>query len=152
MIRRVSRLIMGSDYFKISNFNQVSEMLDAYISIGGTTIDTAHGYGGGESEKAIGLYLQERGNRDDLVILTKGAHHNKDGPRVNKEAITSDLTVSLERLQTNFVELYALHRDDPHISVGDVIDWLNEHIEAGRIGSIGASNWSWQRLQAANEY
>jgi aryl-alcohol dehydrogenase-like predicted oxidoreductase len=148
----VSRLIMGSMDFKLSNPETVSEMIDAFISIGGTTIDTAYIYARGESEQAIGRYMNESGNRDQLVILTKGAHHNKDGSQMKKEAIAKELTISLERLQTDHVELYALHRDDPEVPVGFILEWLNEHIESGRIGSIGVSNWTWQRLHEANEH
>ena len=96
--------------------------------------------------------MEERGNRDQLVILTKGAHHDRQGPRVNPEAIDRDLFESLERLRTERIELYALHRDDPSVPVGPIIEALNAHIEAGRIGAIGGSNWTWQRLQEANEY
>ncbi|MNH82440.1 General stress protein 69 [compost metagenome] len=150
--RPVSRLIKGSDYFKHDVYEKVCQNLDAFLAISGNTIDTANIYCGGESEEVIGRYMKDRGNRDQLVILTKGAHHNEKGPRVTKQDIASDLETSLQRLQTDHIELYALHRDDTNQKVGDIIEWLNEHIQAGRIGAIGASNWTWQRLQEANEY
>lgn len=150
--RSVSRLIKGTDYFRHNNFDTVCENLDAFLEIGGNTLDTANGYTGGESEQVIGRYMKLRGNRDRIVILTKGAHHNADGPRVNKAAIADDIALSLDRLQTDHIELYALHRDDPNVPVHVIIDALNEHIAAGRIGAIGGSNWTWQRLQDANRY
>lgn len=148
----VSTLIKGSDYFTHDAYEKVVTNLNAFIEIGGNTIDTAYIYCGGQSEEVLGKYMQERGNRDSLVILTKGAHHDQNGPRVNPEAIRSDLMTSLERLQTNFVELYALHRDDESVPVAVILEALNEHIEGGRIGAIGASNWTWQRMQEANDY
>ncbi|WDI00484.1 aldo/keto reductase [Paenibacillus urinalis] len=148
----ISRLIKGSDYFMHENFDQVVTNIEAFLAIGGNTIDTAHIYTGGQSEEVIGRYLQESGNRDKIAIFTKGAHHDRQGPRVNKQAIDHDLAVSLERLQTDHIELYGLHRDDPSIPVEHIIDALNEHIAAGRIGAAGASNWSWQRLTEANAY
>ncbi len=148
----VSRLIKGTDYFFHDSYEKAAANLDAFLAIGGNTLDSAHIYCGGQSEEVIGRYMQERGNRDQLVILTKGAHHDQHGPRVNKAAIDQDLAISLDRLQTDFIELYALHRDDPNMAVGAILEPLNAHIEAGRIGAIGASNWTWQRLQEANEY
>lgn len=148
----ISQLVMGSDYFHPDNIERVSEILDSYVAIGGNTIDTAYIYVGGNSEKAIGMWVEERKNRGDVRILTKGAHHNADGPRVNPEAIYEELMVSLERLRTDYVDLYALHRDNPAVEVGPIIEALNEHVEAGRIHSFGVSNWTHQRLQEANEY
>ncbi len=148
----VSILIQGSDYFRPSVYDKVSSVLDRFFAIGGNTIDTAHVYCGGESEVAIGQWMKERNNREDVVILTKGAHHDHNGPRVNSEAITKDLFESLERLQTEYVDLYALHRDDPAVPVSEIIDALNVHIAAGRIKAIGGSNWTVKRLQEANEY
>ncbi|MFS0873600.1 aldo/keto reductase [Paenibacillus xylanilyticus] len=150
--KQISRLIKGTDYFVHDAYEKAAANMDAFLAIGGNTVDTAHIYCGGQSEEVLGRYMQERGNRDQVVILTKGAHHDMNGPRVNADAIRSDLLDSLERLQTDHVELYALHRDDPNIPVGVILEALNEHIESGKIGAIGASNWTWQRLEEANTY
>jgi aryl-alcohol dehydrogenase-like predicted oxidoreductase len=134
LAKPVSQLIMGSDFFRLDN------PYEAFV------------YCGGESEQAIGRWLEETGKRAEINILTKGAHHNSSGPRVNAEAIRSDLLTSLERLRVSSVEMYALHRDDPEVPVGPILEALNEHIEAGRIESIGASNWTHSRLQEAADY
>ncbi|OMF27165.1 aldo/keto reductase [Paenibacillus sp. FSL H8-0548] len=148
----VSRLMKGSDYFFHHSFEKAAANLDAFLAIGGNSIDTAHIYCGGQSEEVIGRYMQERGNREQIVILTKGAHHDQNGPRVSKEAIQADLEVSLARLQTDYIDLYALHRDDPAVPAGEVIEILNEHVRAGSVRAIGVSNWTWQRIKEANEY
>ncbi|MDG0809331.1 aldo/keto reductase [Cohnella rhizosphaerae] len=148
----VSRLIKGTDYFYHDSYELAATNMDAFLALGGNAVDSAHIYCGGQSEEVLGRYMEERGNRDKIVILTKGAHHDQNGPRVNKQAIADDLQVSLERLRTDHIELYALHRDDPDVHVGVIVEALNAHIESGAIGAIGGSNWTWQRLQAANEY
>lgn len=149
---KVSQLIMGSDFFHPDRIDEVSEILDAYLRIGGNTIDTAYVYSGGNSEKALGMWVQACKNRENIHLWTKGAHHDANGPRVTKQAIYDDLMVSLERLQTDYVDMYALHRDDPNIEVGIILEALNEHVEAGRIHTFGGSNWTHQRLQEANDY
>ncbi|MEJ8306304.1 aldo/keto reductase [Saccharibacillus sacchari] len=148
----ISTLIKGTDYFTHETYEKATDNMNAFLEIGGNTVDTAHIYCGGQSEEVLGRYMEEHGNRDSIVILTKGAHHDQHGPRVNAKDIRSDLNASLERLKTNFIELYALHRDDENIPVSVIVDALNEHIKAGQIGAIGASNWSWQRLKEANDY
>lgn len=148
----VSRLMKGSDYFHHHNYDKAAANLDAFLAIGGNSIDSAHIYCGGESEEVIGRYMKERGNREQWVILTKGAHHDQNGPRVSREAIRSDLAKSLERLQSDYIDMYALHRDNPAVPAGEVIEALNEHIISGAVRTIGVSNWSWQRIQEANDY
>ena len=148
----ITTSIQGTEYFKPDIYETVCTVLDRYIALGGNIIDTAYGYSRGQSEVAIGMWLKERNNREDVVILTKGAHPDPNGPRVNRECINNDLSVSLERLNTDYVDLYALHRDDPNVPVSTIIDVLNEHIEAGRIKAIGVSNWTTKRIEEANEY
>jgi aryl-alcohol dehydrogenase-like predicted oxidoreductase len=87
-----------------------------------------------------------------VVIITKGAHHNADRKRVTPFDITADLHDSLARLKMNHIDLYILHRDDPDVPVGPIVEVLNEHCAAGRIGAFGGSNWSYERIAAANEY
>lgn len=81
----VSALMKGTDYFYHDSYEKAAANMDAYLAIGGNSVDTAHIYCGGQSEEVIGRYMQERGNRDQIVILTKGAHHDQNGPRVNKK-------------------------------------------------------------------
>lgn len=148
----IGQLMKGSDYFRLDNPEVVSENLDLFVQAGGNAIDTAHIYCGGESEMAIGRWLEERNNREEIVILTKGAHHNQDGPQVKPEVITEQLNISLDRLRTSYVDMYALHRDDPTVSVGPIMECLNDHLETGKIKAIGVSNWTHERIQEANEY
>ncbi|MEK4565089.1 aldo/keto reductase [Alkalihalobacillus sp. FSL R5-0424] len=148
----ISSLILGSDYFTPQNQEKVNEMIEAFVEVGGNTIDTAYIYAGGESEKAIGHWIDQASNRDTLNIWTKGGHPNQHGHTINQVELYDQLQTSLERLKTDHVELYALHRDDLTVRVEDMLEWLNEHVQAGRIQAFGASNWSIERLDEANQY
>src|SRR5690606_27782491 len=66
--------------------------------------------------------------------------------------ITADLFDSLARMQTDYIDIYLLHRDDPDVPVGPIVEILNEHHQAGRIHAFGGSNWSHERIREANEY
>ena len=150
---RVSRLVLGSVVFSPERANLVASLLDRFVAAGGTTIDTAREYGDGDSEKAIGQWLRQRDCRDDVVIITKGAHHAPDlTRRVTPAAISDDLTASLESLGVDTIDLYLLHRDDPRVPVGPIVECLNEHHAAGRIRAFGGSNWTTRRLDEANDY
>ncbi len=146
-----SQLVMGSMVFSDENMDLCNTMLDAFVAAGGNAIDLAHIYNGGHSELAVGRWLQEQ-DRDKIVLIDKGAHPNQHGPRVNAKDIAADLAESLSRLHVDTIDVYMLHRDDLSVPVGDIISILNEHQSAGRIRAFGASNWTWQRIEEANEY
>ncbi len=144
----VSRLVLGTMIISTGNLEESFKLLDSVFEIGCTTVDTAHVYG---SEPAIGLWIEARGNRDKVVVLTKGAHHT-DRKRMNPTDITADMTESLRRLKTDYIDIYLLHRDDPDYPVGPIVEIFNEHLNAGRVHSFGGSNWRHERIQEANEY
>jgi aryl-alcohol dehydrogenase-like predicted oxidoreductase len=150
--KQISRLIMGTMIYAPGGMPFTCAMLDYFVSLGGNTLDTAHVYGQGDSERAVGEWMRLRGNRADIVIIGKGAHHDAHGPRVNPAAIASDLEESLQCLGTDYIDLYLLHRDDPTVPVGEIVTCLNEHYQAGRIRAFGGSNWSHQRIQEALDY
>ena len=96
----ISRLVQGTVMVGTDKLDYSFELLDAIYELGCTCFDTAHGYGGGDVERAVGQWIRERDLRDKVVILGKGAHHNRDRKRVTPFDITSDLYDSLARLQT----------------------------------------------------
>lgn len=148
----VSRVVLGTMIITRAEREKSYALLDAALAQGCTTLDSAHVYAGGESERCIGDWMKERGNRDRMVILTKGCHHNGDRQRVTPDDIGSDLRDSLARLKTGFIDIYLLHRDDVSVPVGEIVDALEAQRRAGRIGAYGGSNWTHQRLDAANAY
>lgn len=125
-----------------------SDMLDYVYSHGINTFDTAENYG--RSEEVLGKWLKNQ-KREDIVILTKGCHpYERD--RVTPQDLRHDAMQSLERLQTDYIDLYALHRDDLNVEVGPIMEVLHELCEKGYIREIGVSNWSHKRIAEANEY
>jgi len=148
----VSRIGQGTVMLTSDREAQGFELLDVVFEGGVNLFDSSHVYGGGDCERVFGRWVASRGIRDRVVMLTKGAHHDRSGPRVRPECITQDLIGSLERLGFDFIDLYLLHRDDPAVPVGPIVEVLNEHHKAGRIGAFGGSNWTHARLQEANDY
>ncbi len=140
----ISRVVMGVLGFK--DLRHASVMCDDYFELGGNCFDTARHYG--SSEITLGRWIKNRGIREEVVLITKGAHT----PGCYPENVTTELLESLERLQTGYVDIYFLHRDNLDIPVGEFVDVLNEHRDAGRIRVFGGSNWTIERVRKANEY
>jgi aryl-alcohol dehydrogenase-like predicted oxidoreductase len=128
------------------------ETLDNVCSVGCNAVDTAYVYCGGESERVIGQWMEARGNCESLVVLSKGAHHNQDRRRVTPYDILSDIHDSLVRLRTSYIDIYVLHRDNPDVPVGPIVDVFNKLRDEGKIRAFGGSNWTHQRIEEANEY
>ncbi len=141
----VSRLAVGTDITG-AIMREAMFIFDDYFERGGNVFDTAHIYG--VSDIRLGHWIRTRGVRDKVVVLGKGAHT----PNCNPEALTAQLTESLERMGTDHIDIYMMHRDNPQVPVGEFIDVLNEHKKAGRMRAFGGSNWSIERVQAANDY
>ncbi|CAM3599808.1 aldo/keto reductase [Erysipelothrix urinaevulpis] len=150
----LSQIMMGSgDFLRKDNMDVAAPILDEFIANGGTTFDTARHYR--HSELALGTWMKEKNNRDNVVIFTKGCHPVRefpDTPRVNPTAIREDIEKSLEMLGTDHVELFALHRDDITQEVGPIMEALNEMIQEGKVYAIGTSNWETDRIIEANNY
>jgi len=148
----VSRLVQGSIMISSSNVPECFYLLDSILDMGCNTFDTAHVYGGGDNERTFGRWLRERGNRDKVNIIGKGAHLSQDRKRVTPWDITSDIYDSLARFKIDHIDIYLLHRDDPDFPVGPIVETLHEHKKAGRILAYGGSNWSHERVAEANAY
>lgn len=153
---RVSRLVMGSMVFSTApdRFENTCKLLDRFVAAGGTTVDTARVYGAGSSERAFGDWLAQRGIRDQLVVIGKGAHHDNETfeRRVTPEAIHEDIETSLREMQLDTMDIYILHKDDPDAAVGPVVEALNQEVASGRIKAFGGSSWTHQRIAEANAY
>lgn len=149
--KALSPLALGTAFFKMDRQNQWFDLLDRFERLGGTILDSGRIYG--DSEQIIGLWLESRANRERMVICSKGGHGTGVLPDQNfEEVIESELNTSLERLKTNYIDLYMLHRDNPEIPVARIIDCLNKYIKDRRVCALGASNWTYDRISQANKY
>jgi aryl-alcohol dehydrogenase-like predicted oxidoreductase len=150
----VSELALGTAWYSLKDKDQWFGLMGDFVACGGTTLDTARGYG--ESEEVIGLWMETLANRDRIVIITKGGlTGDPQGYLLVKgfrETIESELTTSLECLRTDYIDLYFLHRDNPSLPVAEIVDCLNAELERGRIHAFGGSNWEPARVDEANEY
>ncbi len=148
----ISRLVQGTVMIGTADLDKSFALLDAVFELGCTTFDTGHVYGNGDVERAFGMWVNDRGIREKIVVLSKGAHHNQDRQRVTPFDIEADLHDSLARFKFDYVDLYLLHRDDPTEPVGPIVETLHKYREKGIINAYGGSNWRTARIQAANDY
>ncbi len=144
--KSMSRLIMGVD--NQESIAYASAIFDDFVEQGGNVFDTGFIYMGGRSEVLLGQWVRNRNIRDHVVILDKGAHT----PFCTPTDLDKQFKISLERLQTDYVDLYAMHRDNPDVPVGEFIDVIDTHHQAGRMKIYGGSNWTIERFEAANDY
>lgn len=128
-------------------------VLDAFVAAGGNFVDTAdvysawaEGNSGGESETVLGQWMAERGNREEIVVATKVGRH-PDFPSQEHDVVLAALEASLERLQTDYVDLYYAHFDDEKTPIGDQARTYDELVKSGKVRAIGISNYSPERMR-----
>jgi aryl-alcohol dehydrogenase-like predicted oxidoreductase len=152
---QVSRLCLGGNVFGWSLDQSASfEVLDAYVEGGGNFIDTADSYGhwtaagAGASERIIGAWMADRGNRERLVIATK-VGMSPESPGLSKSLIRSGIEGSLDRLGIDTVDLYYAHRDDPETPLQETLGAFQGLIDEGKVRYVAASNYGAARLAQA---
>lgn len=151
-------LVLGGNVFGWTANREASfAVLDAFVAAGGIAIDTADVYsawapgnGGGESESIIGEWLAARGGRERLTIGTKVFQHPQR-PGLSPANVRAALDDSLRRLQTDYIDLYYAHRDDPEVEQAEYVGVFDELVRAGKVRELGASQFSPERLRSAVE-
>lgn len=155
---KVSPLCFGGNVFGWTVDEATSfSLLDRFVDAGLNFIDTADVYSawangnvGGESETIIGNWLKSRGLRDRVVIATKvGSEMGPDEKGLSPAYIRKAVDASLKRLQTDYIDLYQSHWDDPETPFEDTLGTYKELIDAGKVRAIGASNLTPERLTEA---
>ena len=154
----IAPLMFGGNVFGWTADEAMSfQLLDAFLAAGFNAIDTAdvyskwvRGHKGGESETIIGAWLNARGDRDKLVIATKvGVEMPGIGQGLRESYILARVEDSLRRLQTDYIDLYQSHRDDPTTPLEETLGAYQKLIEQGKVRVIGASNYQAPRLTEA---
>ncbi len=154
----VSALALGTNVFGWTVDEKTAFMiLDAFVDTGGNLIDTADTYSrwvegnrGGESETVIGKWLRKSGKRSKVVIATKVGSEIRPGKKgLSKSYILRAAEDSLKRLQTNVIDLYQSHRDDPETPLDETLEAYSQLMNQGKVRAIGASNYSAERLADA---
>lgn len=149
--KKISRIFCGTATKPYNLGGDCCDIFDSMLALGVNTFDTARVYGG--AERALGKWIARGGVREKIVILSKCCHPNILGvKRVNARAMRADLKKSLEELGTDYIDVYLLHRDNPSVPAGEIVEALNAIHAEGRIGAFGGSNWTHERLEAAQEY
>ncbi|MBN2131435.1 MAG: aldo/keto reductase [Sedimentisphaerales bacterium] len=155
----VSALCLGTDSIGSKIDRETSfQLMDLFREKGGTLVDTANFYAswvpgcqGGESETTIGLWMKERGNRDQMVISSKlGFDYPGCDGGLTAAEIERECEKSLKRLQTDRIDLYHAHRDDPETSLEETMEAFDRLVKAGKVRAIGASNLRVWRIAEAN--
>ena len=154
----VGPLAFGGNVFGWTIDEETSfRLLDAFVAAGFNLIDTADVYSrwatgnqGGESETIIGKWLKQSGKRGQVVLATKvGMEMGPDQKGLSPSYITRAVEDSLTRLQTDHIDLYQSHRDDPETPLEETLGAFANLIKQGKVRAIGASNYSAERLAEA---
>ncbi len=149
----LSRLVYGAaSPVGSEDREKAIDCLETAYDYGFRVFDTANGYG--RCEENIGHWLARTGKRDQVVIFDKGLNPGQRGSTdvYSAETVRRQIALSLQRMQTDHVDFYVLHRDDPSKPVDEIVEVLNEEKARGRILRFGGSNWTLPRLKAANAY
>jgi aryl-alcohol dehydrogenase-like predicted oxidoreductase len=127
-------------------------LIEKAIAAGITFFDTANVYSDGSSEEITGRAIRDFADRDDVVLATKVHGRMRPGPNgagLSRKAILRELEDSLRRLGTEYVDLYQIHRWDPHTPIEETLEALDSAVRSGKVRYLGASSmWAWQFSKA----
>lgn len=151
---KVSRLGLGTmTWGRDTDEHEARDQLFGFVEAGGTLLDTAAGYGNGDSERVIGSLLGDVVARDDVVIATKAGVGRRRGERttdVSRGYLLRSLDASLERLAVDHVDLWQVHTWSSDVPLEETLAALDLAVSSGRASYVGVSNYSgWQTAQAA---
>jgi len=159
---KLSQIALGCDHYGAAIPEKTAlAQLDVFFEQGGNLLDTAIIYGqdkeGGPStsERVLGTWLRSNKNRNQMVVATKGCHPYKEDmsrSRINEKDMMGDIQRSLDQLQSDSVDIWFFHRDDPSMGADEIIDMGSMLVEKGLVKHLGASNWTTKRIEQANSW
>lgn len=156
----IAPLVLGGNVFGWTADRDTSfAILDAFVAAGFNAIDTADVYNryapglkGGESETIIGEWLHDRGNRDKVVLITKGGLPMGDGQEgLGRDYLQQACEASLRRLRTDYIDVYLAHAPDPATAIAETLDTFGVLQAKGLVRHVGCSNYSVPELRDALE-
>ncbi len=149
--KEVSRIIAGTAFPAAMSGSDCGGLFDQMYEAGINTFDAARVYE--KAEMSLGRWIYERNLRKEVIILSKCGHPDRLWhKRVNEKEMRKDFRQSTEMLQTDYIDLYLLHRDDSSVPAGEIVEIFNALYAEGKIKAFGGSNWTHQRIEEANEY
>ena len=150
---QVTPLCLGGNVFGRNIDEETAfAVLDTYVEFGGNFIDTADLYSIGKSEAVIGRWMKQRGNRTRIILATKlGKPMAPDKKGLSRKYMFEAVEDSLQRLQTDYIDLYQSHEDDLDTSLEETMEAFNDLVKQGKVRALGASNYTADRLDAANK-
>lgn len=148
----VGRIVFGCMNPAMDAGRDNFDVLDAALGAGINAFDTARIYGGGNSERVLGRWLT-RVDRDKVVVSTKCCHPALPirFSRMSAKHARQDVERSLDCLRSH-IDILFLHRDDPRVPVGEIVEFMNVFVKEGSVRALGASNWTLARINEANAY
>lgn len=159
---KVSPIALGTVKAGLAwNGAEADRIFDYFLDHGGNLIDTARVYYDwigtekGRSERVIGEWFRRSGKRNEVVLMTKGGHPNKDTmhvSRLGQADMEYDLDLSLKTLGTDCIDIYFYHRDDVNRSIAELLERMEAFKKKGKIRYYGCSNWSTKRMEEAEQY
>lgn len=159
----ISKIAMGTARFgsRIPT-EKAFAMLDLFEENGGNVLDTARNYdewaedGRGKSEQCIGKWMEQKRNRKEMVVCTKGGvKRDTSGNRyfdLSCSNLLEEVKESLYSLRSDYIDIYLLHKDEKSRPVEEIVESMQKVCDVGNIPVIGVANWSYERLKQANDY
>lgn len=145
-----SRIVFGTAIGPMTSGGNADALLDGAAERGINFFDCARSYG--RAEEVLGGWIRRRGNREKVIVLTKCGDIRDGVVKVNRQVIREQLETSLKTLQTDYIDIFLLHRDDPETPVGEIMETLYEAKREEKIRLFGVSNWTVDRIREGNRY